>query len=254
MAELLQFICENTDHSQISAVLKRFVEQKKLGVDTDFLESLKLLLLTLEKSKNLSEDLATEVLREICWPIVFCSSLGKETNQLAGNNRKRLHLCYDIIAFCCSVFPITLLSEVCEKSLQILRRYVSEKSATDENACDVSVTLDLVGNLSKSDALDTSESSNFITGDLGNQLFQEMLNLLPYTTEDLCAKLTCLVLPNFLELRSMERCEVSGNANPVTIEITVNCIGFFFHVILCAVLDNHRCYKLLVTTWRFMGM
>ena len=226
MAELLQFICENSDHSQISAVLRLFVEQKKLGVDTDFLESLKLVLLTLGKSNNLSEDLAAEVLREICWPIVFCSSLAKETNQITGNNRKRLHLCHDIIAFCCSVFPITLLSEVCEKTLQILRHYVSnsisEKSVTDENARDVSVTLDLVGNLVKSDALNVSESSKFITGGLGNQLFLEMLNLLPYTTENLCAKLTCLVLPNFLEFRSMERCEVSGNGIEIKYVLMLN--------------------------------
>jgi len=122
MADLLRFICENSDHSQILAVLKRFVERKDLAVDTNFLESLKLVLSELEKSKNLTDDLANKVLKEMCWPIVYVSSLDKD-RQLSGNNRKKLHLCYDIVAFCCSLFPTTLLSEICEKSLQVLRRY-----------------------------------------------------------------------------------------------------------------------------------
>lgn len=212
MAELFQFICENSDHSQILAVLKRFVERKDLVFDTNFLESLKLVLSALEKSKNLSEDLAAEVLREICWPIVYSSSLAKDNNQLSGNNRKRLHLCYDIVAFCCSVFPTTLLSEVCEKSLQILKRFMLEVSAIEDNARDVSVTLDLIGNLVKSDALNACQSTNVISGGLGDQLFQELLNILPYTTESLCSKVTGLVLPSFLEFKRIERCEVSSKA------------------------------------------
>lgn len=179
MAELLQFICENSDHSQISAVLKRFVEQKDLVVDTNFLESLKLVLRTLEKSNNFSEDLASKVLRDICWPIVYDFSHAKDNNQPCGNNRKRLHLCYDIAAFCCSVFPTTLLSDVCERCLLILRRFIVEKSATEENARDVSVTLDLIGSLVKSDALNTFENTSVISGELGDQLFQELLNILP---------------------------------------------------------------------------
>jgi len=209
MAELLQFICANSDHSQISAVLKRFVEQKELFVDTNFLDSLKLVLLNLEKSQNLSEDLATKVLMEICWPILYNSKL--TNNQLSGDNRKRLHLCYDITAFCCSVFPTSLLSEVCEKSLQILKRFIVEKNAREENDGDVSVTLDLVGNLVKSDALIASESTNIVTGQLDDNLFQELLNILPYTTDYLCAKVTGLVLPNFLEFKRLERCQVSSN-------------------------------------------
>lgn len=210
MADLLQFICENSDHSQILTVLKRFVERKDFVVDTNFLESLKLVLCELEKSKNLSEDLATMVLKEICWPVVYSSSLAKENNKLSGNNRKRLHLCYDVIAFCCSVFPKSLLSEICERSLQILKRYmyIVEMSSTDENARDVSVTLDLIGNLVKSDALNASENTSVVTGDLGDKLFQELLNILPYTTESFCGKVTGLVLPNFLEFKRTERCEV----------------------------------------------
>ena len=213
MAELLQFICENSDHSQISAVLKRFVVQKDLVLDTNFLESLKLVLLTLEKSQNLSEDLATKVLREICWPIVHGSSVAKENSNLSGSNRKKLHLSYDVAAFCCSVFPTTLLSEFYEKSLETLRRYIEEKSATEENARDVSVTLDLIGNLVKSDALNACESTKVICGELGDQLFQELLNILPYTTENLCAKVAGLALPYFLEFKRIERCEVSGFDN-----------------------------------------
>lgn len=204
MAELLQFICENSDPSQISAVLRRFVEQKNLTVDTNFLESLKLVLLTLGKSQNLSEDLGTKVLNEICWPVVYSSSLAKDNNQASGDNRKRTHLCYDIVAVCCSLFPTTLLSEVCEKSLQIFRRYLTERSATQKDARDVSVTLDLVGNLVKSDALNASGSIKLISGERGETLFHEMLNLLPYITENLCAKLTCLVLPNFLLKRVLD--------------------------------------------------
>ena len=210
MAELLQFICENTDHSQISAVLKRFVEQQNLVFDVNFLESLKLVLLTLEKSQSLSEDLATKVLREICWPIMYGSSVAKENDHLSGSNRKKLHLCYDVAAFCCSVFPTTLLSEFYEKSLEILIMYIVEKSATEENARDVSVTLDLIGNLAKSDDLNACESTKLISGELGDQLFQELLNILPYTTENLCAKVAGLALPYFLEFKRIERCEVSG--------------------------------------------
>lgn len=210
MADLLQFICENSDHSQILTVLKRFVERKDFVVDSNFLESLKLVLGELEKSKNLSEDLATKVLNEICWPVVYSSSLAKESNKLSGNNRKRLHLCYDVVAFCCSVFPKSLLSEICERSLQILKRYVVEMSSAEENARDVSVTLDLIGNLVKSDALNVSENTSVVAGDLGDKLFQELLNILPYTTESLCGKVTGLVLPNFLEFKRTERCEVSS--------------------------------------------
>lgn len=211
MAELLQFICENSDHSQILAVLKRFVERRDLVVDTNFLESLKLVLSELEKSKNLTEDLAGKVLREICWPIVYSSSLAKDNNQLSGNSRKMLHLCYDIVAFCCSVFPTTLLSEICEKSLQVLRRYVVETSASEDNERDLSVTLDLIGNLVKSDALNSSKGTNVISGELGDKLFHELLNVLPYTTESLCGKVTGLVLPKLLEYKRTERCEVSCN-------------------------------------------
>ena len=210
MAELLQFICENSDHSQILAVLKRFVERKDLSVDTNFLESLKLVLSELEKSKNLTEDLASKVLKDMCWPILYGSSLDKDS-QLSGNNRKKLHLCYDIVAFCCSVFPTTLLSGICEKSLEVLRRYVVETSATEDNAHDASVTLDLIGNLVKSDALNASQSANVISGEIGDKLFLELLNILPYTTESLCGKLTGVVLPKFLEYKRTERCEVSCN-------------------------------------------
>ena len=210
MAELLRFICENSDHSQILVVLKRSVERKDLAVDTNFLESLKLVLSELEKSKNLTEDLASKVLKEICWPIVYGSSLDKD-RQLPGNNRKKLHLCYDIVAFCCSLFPTTLLSEICEKSLQVLRRYVVETSATEENAHDASVTLDLIGNLVRSDSLNSSHNSNVICGETGDKLFLELLNILPHSTESLCGKVTGLVLPKFLEYKRTERCEVSYN-------------------------------------------
>ena len=210
MAELLRFICENSDHSQILAVLKRFVERKHLAVDTNFLESLKLVLSELEKSQNLTEDLASKVLEEICWPIVYGSSLDKD-RQLSGNNRKKLHLCYDIVAFCCSVFPTTLLSEICEKSLQVLRTYVVEASATEDNAHDISVTLDLIGNLVRSDTLNFSQSTNVISGETGDKLFLELLNILPHTTESLCGKVTGLVLPKFLEYKRTERREVSSN-------------------------------------------
>lgn len=208
MAELLQFICENSDSFRILAVLKRFVERKDLTVDLNFLESLKLVLLELEKSKNLTEELAGKILREICWPTVYGSSFDNDS-QLSGNNRKKLHLCYDIVAFCCSVFPTTLLSEIYEKSLQVLRRYVGEMIATEENAHDASVTLDLIGNLVKSDALNASESTNVVSGEIGDKLFYELLNILPQTTESLCGKLTGLVLPKFLECKRTERCEVS---------------------------------------------
>ena len=170
------------------------------------------MLRTLEKSNNFSEDLASKVLRDICWPIVYDFSHAKDNNQPCGNNRKRLHLCYDIAAFCCSVFPTTLLSDVCERCLLILRRFIVEKSATEENARDVSVTLDLIGSLVKSDALNTFENTSVISGELGDQLFQELLNILPHTTENLCAKVTSLVLPSFLEFKKIERCEVSGNS------------------------------------------
>lgn len=211
MAELLQFICENSDHSQILGVLKRFVEQKDFVIDTNFLESLKLVLSELEKSKNLSEDFAAKVLREICLPIVYSSSLAKDNNQLTGNNRKKLHVCYDIVSFSCSVFPTTLRSEICEKSLQILTRYIAEMSSTEENERNVSVTLDLIGNLMKSVALNAAENASVISGELGEKLFQELLNILPYTSESLCGKVTGLVLPNFLEFKRKERCEVSAN-------------------------------------------
>lgn len=210
MADLLRFICENSDHSQILAVLKRFVERKDLAVDTNFLESLKLVLSELEKSKNLTEDLANKVLKEMCWPIVYVSSLDKD-RQLSGNNRKKLHLCYDIVAFCCSLFPTTLLSEICEKSLQVLRRYVVETSATEDNAHDASVTLDLIGNLVRSDCLNSSHSTNVISGETGDKLFLELLNILPHTTESLCGKVTGLVLPKFLEYKRTERCEAVWN-------------------------------------------
>ena len=210
MAELLQFVCENSDHPQILAVLKRFVERNDLAVDTNFLESLKLVLSELEKSKNLTENLASKVLKEVCWPIVYVSSLDKD-RQLSGNNRKKLHLCYDIVAFCCSVFPTTLLSEICEKSLQVLRRYVMETTAIDDNAHDTSVTLDLIGNLVRSDSLKSSHSTNIISGETGDELFLELLNILPHTTESLCGKVTGLVLPKFLEYNRTERCEVSYN-------------------------------------------
>ena len=216
MAELLRFICENSDHSQIVAVLKRFVERKDLAVDTNFLESLKLVLSELEKSKNFTEDLASKVLKEICWPIVYVSSLDK-SRQLSGNNRKKLHLCYDIVAFCCSVFPTTLLSEICEKSLQILRRYVVERSASEDNAHDTSVTLDLIGNLVRSDSLNSSHTANVISGEIGDKLFLELLNVLPHTTESLCGKVTGLVLPKFLEYNSTERSEVSFNRYGVSV-------------------------------------
>lgn len=210
MAELLQFICENSDHSQILAVLKRFVERKDISVDTNFLESLKLVLSELGKSNNLTEDMASKVLKEICWPIVYVSSLDKD-RQLSGNNRKKLHLCYDIVAFCCSVFPTALLSEICEKSLQVLRRYVVETSAVDDDAHDTSVTLDLIGNLVRSDSLTSSYSTNVISGETGDKLFLELLNILPHTTESLCGKVTGLVLPKFLEYSRTERCKVSCN-------------------------------------------
>lgn len=208
MAELLQFICENSDSLQILAVLKRFVERKDITVDSNFLESLKLVLLELEKSTNLTEELAGKILREICWPVVYGSSFDNDS-QLSGNNRKKLHLCYDIVAFCCSVFPTTLLSEISEKSLQVLRRYVGEMIATEETARDASVTMDLIGNLVKSDVLNASESTNVVSGEIGDKLFYELLNILPQTTESLCGKLTGLVLPKFLECKRTERCEVS---------------------------------------------
>ena len=216
MAELLRFICENSDHSQILAVLKRFVERKDLAVDTNFLESLKLVLCELKKSKNFTEDLASKVLKEICWPIVYVSSLDK-SRQLSGNNRKKLHLCYDIVAFCCSVFPTTLLSEICEKSLRVLRGYVMERSASEDNAHDTSVTLDLIGNLIRSDSLNSCHSANVISGEIGDKLFLELLNVLPHTTESLCGKVTGLVLPKFLEYNSTERCEVSFNRYGVSV-------------------------------------
>jgi len=162
----------------------------------------------LEKSKNLTEGLASKVLKDICWSIVYGSSLDKD-RQLSVNNRKKLHLCYDIAAFCCSLFPTTLLSEICEKSLQVLRRYVAETSATEDNAHDASVTLDLIGNLVRSNSLNSSHSVYVISGETGDKLFLELLNILPHTTESLCGKVTGLVLPKFLEYKSTERYEVS---------------------------------------------
>ena len=206
MADLVQFICTNSDHYQILPVLKQFIERKDIILDTNFLETLKLVLDTLEKSKDFGEDLATKVLFEICWPIVYKSN---DSNQPSVHRRKRLHLCHDIIAFCCSVFPETLLPVVSEKCLQILKRYVVELGSTEENAVDVSVTLDLIGNLVKPAALSPSESTHIISGELGNTLFQELLNILPFTTESLCGKVTSLVLPNFLEFDRETRCEVS---------------------------------------------
>ena len=239
MADLFQFICENSDHSQILPVLKRFVERKDFVVDTNFLESLKLVLNALEKSKNFGEDLAATVLFEICWPMVYSSSLAKDNNQLSGHNRKRLHLCYEIIAFCCSVFPKTLLSEVCEKSLHILRRYVVEMSATEDNAKDVSITLDLVGYLVKPHALSPSERNNTISGELGDMLFQELLNILPFTTESLCGKATGLVLPNFLEFKRVERCEVSCT-------LLLESKNYKFHRFLTREVMEFNCGSLLI--------
>ncbi|KAJ7394065.1 Tar (HIV-1) RNA binding protein 1 [Desmophyllum pertusum] len=86
-----------------------------------------------------------------------------------------------------------------------------EVSAIEDNARDVSVTLDLIGNLVKSDALNACQSTNVISGGLGDQLFQELLNILPYTTESLCSKVTGLVLPSFLEFKRIERCEAVWN-------------------------------------------
>ena len=150
MDRLLQFVCDNSELYQFSVVLKRFVEQQDQVPDTNYLESLQLVLQALEKSQHLSEDLVTKVLREVCWPIVYSRS--------DESQRKKLHLCYDIVALCCSVHPTKILSEVHEKSLEILRRYISEKSATDENAHDVSVTLDLIGNLVKPEAFESGEA------------------------------------------------------------------------------------------------
>lgn len=209
MADLLQFVCENSDHSQISTVLERFVQKRNSTVDINFLESLKLVLTTLEKSQNLREDFATEVVKDICWPILLESSSVKGATELSGNNRKRLHLCYDIAAFCFSSFPAALLGLFGDKSLQIFKNYLDEKSSTEENACAVSVALDLIGNLVKSDALNASEDANLMIGETGDRLFQQMLNLLPHATDLLCAKVTSLVLPRFLEFNTMKRCEVS---------------------------------------------
>ena len=224
MADLLQFVCENSDQSQISAVLKRFVRKRNSTVDINFLESLKLVLLTLEKSQNLSEDLATEVVKDICWPILLESSLAKDAIEVSGNNRKRLHLCYDIATFCFSIFPAALLMLFGDKSLQIFKNYLGEKSSTEENARDVSVALDLIGNLVKSDALNFSGDGNLMIGEVGDQLFQQMLNLLPHATDMLCAKVTCLVLPRFLEFKSVERCQVS--------KINFICIAVLFRALL----------------------
>ena len=200
MDRLLQFLCDNSELYQFSVVLKRFVEQQDQVPDTNYLESLQLVLQTLEKSQHLSEDLVTKVLREVCWPIVY--------SRADGSQRKKLHLCYDIVALCCSVYPTKILSEVHEKSLEILRRYVSEKSATDENSHDVSVTLDLIGNLVKAEAFESGEDTGLTSGEFGDELFKELLNLLPCTTEKLCAKLTGAVLPHFLKFKRTERCEV----------------------------------------------
>ncbi|KAJ7312665.1 Tar (HIV-1) RNA binding protein 1, partial [Desmophyllum pertusum] len=80
---------------------------------------------------------------------------------------------------------------VCEKSLQILRRFMLEVSAIEDNARDVSVTLDLIGNLVKSDALNACQSTNVISGGLGDQLFQELLNILPTQLKAVCSSLEC---------------------------------------------------------------
>ena len=202
MASLLKCICENSDSSYISTVLEIFADKHALHPGLDFLESLKLALWTLEDATNLSEDFVRKVLKDICLPVLYNNFSDEAITQQSGGTRQRLHLCCDLISFCCSLYPSSLLTEVCEKSLRTLERYSLEKSSMEENARDVSVTLDLIGYLQKSGVLNASGV------EIEEKLFQELLHLLPHTNENLCSKMAGIVLPNFLESKGKERTEV----------------------------------------------
>lgn len=222
MADLLKYLLTSLDTSHVSEVLTNFITDSGLKTtDSGFLESLKTVLIALREKGNLGESLVNKILHDICFPLLYNKEFA--SSDKTQHRRQCLHQAYDLIALCCSIYPDNFLVEVCERCIQAVGAFI-EKNGKDleivGDALDISVALDLIGYLIKCEG--QGKEGGLLTEELEEKIFQHILRLLPHTSETLCAKLTSVILPSFLEAKQKERIKVRNGAADIFTSVPLN--------------------------------